>query len=94
MGGGGNRDIATIFPKRRPTPPPRFQGFDTAKRSGRGSAMSSVGWAILLVGVGLAAEVAWTEYRQWKRRTPHGRLMAHFGWTGFSVERFRGSRHQ
>jgi hypothetical protein len=56
--------------------------------------MSSLGWAILLVGLGLAAEVAWTEYRQWKRRTPHGSLLAQFGWTGFSVDRFRGSRRQ
>ena len=31
--------------------------------------MSSVGWTILLVGLGLAADVAWTEYREWKRRT-------------------------
>jgi hypothetical protein len=56
--------------------------------------MSSLGWAILLVGLGLAAEVAWTEYRQWKRRTPHRSLLAQFGWAHFGVDRFRGSRRQ
>jgi hypothetical protein len=30
--------------------------------------MSSVGWAILLVGLALAADVGWAEYREWRRR--------------------------
>jgi hypothetical protein len=29
--------------------------------------MSSVGWAILLVGLALAADVGWAEYREWRR---------------------------
>jgi hypothetical protein len=28
--------------------------------------MSSLGWAILLVGFALAAAVAWVEYRVWR----------------------------
>jgi hypothetical protein len=32
------------------------------------AAMSSLGWAILLVGVALSADVAWTEYREWRAR--------------------------
>jgi hypothetical protein len=30
--------------------------------------MSDVGWAILLVGIGLSADVAWAEFREWKSR--------------------------
>jgi hypothetical protein len=30
--------------------------------------MSSVGWAILLVGLALSLDVAWAEYREWKSR--------------------------
>lgn len=29
--------------------------------------MSSLGWAILVVGLALVADVAWAEYRVWKR---------------------------
>jgi hypothetical protein len=31
--------------------------------------MSSVGWAILVVGLALAAEVAWSEFRAWQRQS-------------------------
>ena len=34
----------------------------------QGGAMSSVGWAILLVGFALAADVAWAEFRAWQAR--------------------------
>jgi hypothetical protein len=34
----------------------------------QGGAMSSVGWAILMVGLALAAEVAWAEFRAWQAR--------------------------
>ena len=30
--------------------------------------MSSVGWAILLVGLALSADVAWAEFRDWRAR--------------------------
>jgi hypothetical protein len=30
--------------------------------------MTSLGWAILLVGLALSADVAWTEYREWRGR--------------------------
>jgi hypothetical protein len=30
--------------------------------------MTSVGWAILMVGLALAGDVAWTEYREWRTR--------------------------
>jgi hypothetical protein len=30
--------------------------------------MSSLGWAILVVGLALVADVAWAEYRAWKRQ--------------------------
>jgi hypothetical protein len=30
--------------------------------------MTSLGWAILLVGLALSADVAWTEYRTWRDR--------------------------
>jgi hypothetical protein len=30
--------------------------------------MSSLGWAILLVGLALSADVAWAEYREWRAR--------------------------
>jgi hypothetical protein len=30
--------------------------------------MTSLGWAILLVGLMLSADVCWTEYREWKSR--------------------------
>jgi hypothetical protein len=30
--------------------------------------MSSLGWAILVVGLALSADVGWAEYRDWKRR--------------------------
>jgi hypothetical protein len=33
-----------------------------------GLAMSSLGWAILLVGLVLSADVGWTEYRDWRAR--------------------------
>jgi hypothetical protein len=33
-----------------------------------GMVMSSLGWAILLVGVALSADVAWAEYREWRAR--------------------------
>jgi hypothetical protein len=33
-----------------------------------GAVMASLGLAILLVGMALAAEVAWTEYREWRAR--------------------------
>ncbi|HEX7969803.1 MAG TPA: hypothetical protein VF502_16385 [Stellaceae bacterium] len=33
-----------------------------------GTVMSSLGWAILLVGLALSADVAWTEYREWRSR--------------------------
>jgi hypothetical protein len=29
--------------------------------------MSSLGWAVLLVGAALAAQVGWMEYREWKK---------------------------
>lgn len=29
--------------------------------------MSSLGWAILLVGAALAAQVGWMEYREWRK---------------------------
>ena len=32
------------------------------------SLMTSLGWAILLVGLALSADVAWTEYREWRAR--------------------------
>jgi hypothetical protein len=40
----------------------------TGRAGGVGANMSSIGWAILLVGVGLSADVAWTEYREWRAR--------------------------
>ncbi|HZB91133.1 MAG TPA: hypothetical protein VE397_06820 [Stellaceae bacterium] len=30
--------------------------------------MSSLGWAILMVGLALSADVGWAEYREWKSR--------------------------
>ncbi len=30
--------------------------------------MSSLGWAILVVGLALSADVAWTGYRDWRAR--------------------------
>jgi len=33
-----------------------------------GMVMSSLGWAILVVGVALSADVAWAEYREWRAR--------------------------
>jgi hypothetical protein len=30
--------------------------------------MTSLGWAILLVGLALSGDVAWTEYREWRTR--------------------------
>jgi hypothetical protein len=30
--------------------------------------MTSLGWAILLVGLALSADVAWSEFREWKAR--------------------------
>ena len=30
--------------------------------------MSNLGWAILLVGLALACDVAWSEYRVWRNR--------------------------
>ena len=33
-----------------------------------GMVMSSLGWAILLVGLALSADVAWSEYREWRAR--------------------------
>jgi hypothetical protein len=45
--------------------------------------MSSLGWAILLVGLALSADVAWAEYREWKCRRDAARrgstLTAKFG---------------
>ena len=35
--------------------------------------MSSLGWAILLVGAVLAAQVGWMEYREWKKGRDHRR---------------------
>jgi hypothetical protein len=40
--------------------------------------MSSLGWAILLVGATLVGEVAWKEYRDWRHRRDrhrHTRMM-------------------
>jgi hypothetical protein len=33
-----------------------------------GTVMSSLGWAILVVGLALSADVAWAEYREWRAR--------------------------
>ena len=33
-----------------------------------GMDMSSLGWAILVVGLALSADVAWAEYREWRAR--------------------------
>ncbi len=33
-----------------------------------GTIMSSLGWAILLVGLALSADVAWAEFRDWRAR--------------------------
>ena len=45
--------------------------------------MSHVGWSVLLVGLALAADVAWAEFRTWRRRRDarkHARtLTAKFG---------------
>jgi hypothetical protein len=45
--------------------------------------MSNLGWAILVVGVALLADVAWAEYREWKSRRDAARrgrtLTAKFG---------------
>ena len=30
--------------------------------------MSNLGWAILLVGLALASDVAWSEFRAWRSR--------------------------
>jgi hypothetical protein len=30
--------------------------------------MTSMGWAILMVGLALAGDVAWTAYREWRMR--------------------------
>jgi len=35
---------------------------------GVGAVMSSLGWAILLVGAALASDVGWSEYREWRAR--------------------------
>ena len=48
-----------------------------------GAAMSSVGWAILLVGLALAADVAWAEYR-----ARYGRR-----WSGLPLIRARQAKH-
>ena len=37
-------------------------------RHAMGMIMSSLGWAILLVGLALSADVAWSEYREWRAR--------------------------
>ena len=49
--------------------------------------MSSLGWAILLVGFGLAADVGWAEYREWRRQ----RLTARRGTTLTQKFGLRGS---
>ncbi len=36
-----------------------------------GMIMSSLGWAILLVGLALSADVAWSEYREWRAHPHH-----------------------
>ncbi len=49
--------------------------------------MSSIGWAILLVGLGLSADVAWAEYREWRMRRDamrHGRTIT----AKFTLPRF------
>jgi hypothetical protein len=30
--------------------------------------MTSIGWAIFMVGLTLAGDVAWSEYREWRMR--------------------------
>ena len=30
--------------------------------------MTSLGWLLMLVGVALAGDVVWTEYREWRSR--------------------------
>jgi hypothetical protein len=45
--------------------------------------MSSLGWAILLIGAALATPVGWMEYREWKKsrseRRHTRRVMARLG---------------
>ena len=45
--------------------------------------MSSLGWAIVLVGLALAADVGWAEFREWKSRRDAARrgstITARFG---------------
>ena len=38
------------------------------KPQAMGMVMSSLGWAILVVGLALSADVAWAEYREWRAR--------------------------
>lgn len=49
--------------------------------------MSRVGWAVLLVGLTLIADVAWAEFREWRQRRAaqrRGRTLT----TKFGLRRF------
>ena len=52
-----------------------------------GAVMSSLGWAILVVGLALSADVAWSEFREWKSRRDAARhgstFTSRFGLTRF-----------